>query len=60
MFVSYKGICIISVSSSKKKKVKMGHSLPRATAQLLILAFTTDLRNYSVFKKGAHPRLKNG
>lgn len=48
------------MSSLKKKIMSMGHSLPRATAQHLILAFTTDLRNCSVLKKGAHPGLKNG
>lgn len=34
--------------------MKISHNLPGITAQLLILAFIIDLRNCSVFKKGAH------
>lgn len=38
--------------------MKMGYSLPGDTTQLFILAFTIDLRNYSVLRKVAHDEHK--
>jgi hypothetical protein len=32
----------------------MGHNLPGTICELFILAFTIDLRNKSVLKKGTH------